>query len=68
VLQRAAKIDEKADIWSIGVLMYVLLSGRHPFDTAVALDEQEVERSIMYKVHTLYNPHTVYPIPSTLIA
>ncbi|KAG5186845.1 kinase-like domain-containing protein [Tribonema minus] len=58
VLLRSCAIDEKADIWSMGVLMYVLLSGRHPFDTHLHQDDEEVERRIVGKEPD-YNAHAM---------
>eukprot|EP00612_Vaucheria_litorea_P008351 CAMPEP_0171472934 /NCGR_PEP_ID=MMETSP0946-20130122/1557_1 /TAXON_ID=109269 /ORGANISM="Vaucheria litorea, Strain CCMP2940" /LENGTH=714 /DNA_ID=CAMNT_0012002633 /DNA_START=282 /DNA_END=2426 /DNA_ORIENTATION=- len=36
------EVGPKADVWALGVLMYILIAGRHPFDMNPGADEQEV--------------------------
>ena len=44
--------DEKADIWSIGIIMFILLSGRPPFN---ADNDLEIMRQIKVGHYSLKN-------------
>lgn len=39
-------VDEKVDMWALGVVMWVLLTGRHPFGANSDLSEAEVARRV----------------------
>lgn len=56
VLQRRQVVDEKADMWSLGVLMYVLLSGRHPFEPNGPISDEELMRRIMFQDPEFQSP------------
>ena len=55
VLKR--KYDEKCDLWSIGVIFYILLTGRPPFD---GNDDDEILKNVEKGVYD----KTSYPYPS----
>lgn len=42
-------VDEKVDMWAMGVVMWVLLTGRHPFDSNFDLSEEELTRRVIHE-------------------
>lgn len=41
-------VDEKADMWAVGMVMWVLLTGQHPFDPNGDLSEGQVAGRILF--------------------
>ena len=39
--------DEAVDMWALGVIMYILLSGYHPFDPTGELDDAGVAKAVL---------------------
>lgn len=65
VIDKEKKYDEKCDMWSIGVIMYVLFTGEHPFFTKECKKEKrELWRRIL-KEPPLKEPlqNTDPPVP-----
>lgn len=45
--------NEKCDLWSIGVILYILLSGKPPFD---GNDDKEIVNSVRIGTYSLSGP------------
>lgn len=41
--------DTSADVWSLGIIMYIILSGVHPFDIDNDASDKEVEERILHE-------------------
>jgi eukaryotic-like serine/threonine-protein kinase len=58
--QSAATVDGRADIYALGVLAYVCLSGRYPFDHG--------SRAALHRAHTSEPPPPLEHVPAPLAA
>lgn len=47
--RKKSKIDPSMDMWALGVILYIMLTGIHPYDVAGDASDDEIERSILSK-------------------
>lgn len=48
------------DVWALGCVLYILISGRHPFDLMGASTEQQIVNRIVARDHSVSFAHPVW--------
>jgi serine/threonine-protein kinase len=61
------KIDHRADLWAVGIIMYELLTGRRLFDGPQALDTISRVRELPIPRPSIANPHVDQAVDDIVI-
>ncbi len=60
------EVNPKTDVWALGVILYILLYGRHPYDMDSSASEQEMAEHILYTQPNFSDPMWDMILPSGL--